>query len=134
MARHKLHLVIPCSEPGCNDAAWRFEFDDNKEYAETYREYSKRPQYCSRHKNKSEVLTPQNTEVQWHGELTAKNADPKRYPSIQDKNFWYDQDGGYGSGVIHGEHWSAWAQEFPIGTRIVIDVVARAILPDKELT
>ena len=134
MTRRRVHqLIMKCAEPGCDQLAHFHEYDRREDYLKAYERYSKTPQYCTRHERKSEVLTPGNLEVTWHDELFCKNADPEKYARIQDQNFWFRADGSYGSGVFHGEHWQAWAKEFPRGTKIVVDVVARAILPEKEL-
>ena len=82
------------------------------------------PWKCKRHRNPDELLTPTNTE-RTHILYAARS---KRFPDLTGL-FWREESADdAGSGYMFGPGFSAIADDFPEGARIVI--TARVEMPD----
>lgn len=110
MARRGGTARFRCPTDDCTEAAF-YEYSSNADYARLYR---------GRHRNPEQLLTPSNptrTVV-----LTADSS--KRFPEL-DKLFWREDDAAdVGSGYTFGPGFSAHADDFPKGSRLVITITA----------
>jgi hypothetical protein len=117
--------VVRCpgvNDQGCTETTFYnvSTLADRKRIAADQRE---RPWKCSRHRNPDELLTPSNTEVS-HILIADRS---KRF-DLPDHLFWRKEGADdVGSGYMFGPGFSAHADDFPEGTRIVITV--RAEIP-----
>jgi hypothetical protein len=118
MARRGGTRSIQCAEDGCTEYA-HYSYTSNADYGRLMQEQRRRPFMCSRHRNPEQVLTPTNRERT----VTLTAARSKRYPNLGDQLFWLEPGhDDVGSGYMFGPGFSAHANDFPEGTRIVIRV------------
>lgn len=104
-----------CKHDGCMEYG-HYSFETKKEAREHAIKYGGEYR-CSRHRNMETILSPistTRTKV-----LSAKMNNGRLY--------WRTETGGYGSGLISGPGFKAWAHDFPEGT--TIRVTAEITLP-----
>jgi hypothetical protein len=119
MARRGGTARFLCPEEGCTEAAF-YNYSSNAAYARLCREQRQRPWKCSRHRNPEQVLTPANTT-----RTVVLIADrSKRFPDLTQLFWRVDGDADVGSGYLFGPGFSAHADDFPKGSRLVITVTA----------
>lgn len=116
-------VTIRCAQDGCPDSAF-YEVRTVKED----RELRQRPWYCQRHSKPNEVLGTENTTLTVVLESYEKVSqvatwDRQRGGMFKDHRYWR-REGTVesGSGFTHGPGFKAFANDFPAGTKIVIDV------------
>lgn len=118
-----VRVICPGDDGRCTEVAFYgvSTLADRKQLAT---DQKRRPWKCSRHRNPEQLLTPANTEVS-HVLIADRS---KRFPDLTDKLFWREESADdVGSGYTFGPGFSAHADDFPEGTRIVITV--RAEMP-----
>lgn len=116
MSKRRWPLRAPCRYPGCGERS-NFEFDTQRDLNDYIRRY---PSWtCVRHTNAEEVLAADNPERTAVLVATDRN--------IQGWLFWVPEGGVSGSQFSHGPGYKAFANDFPVGTRLI--VTARIELP-----
>lgn len=117
-----VRVICPGDDGRCTESTFYAvsTLADRKRIAADQRE---RPWKCKRHHNPEQLLTPTNTE-RTHILYAEKS---KRFPDLTGL-FWREESADdVGSGYMFGPGFSAVADDFPEGTRIVITV--RAEIP-----
>lgn len=121
MAKREYRVKVRCRhEGGCDEWATYIctTRAEEKEQREWLRKY---PYRCVRHRNLEEVLSVENTiRVKT---LVAGRA--KSHPELKDL-YWSDD----GSGFVYGSGFKAFADDFPIGTKL--EITAKIILPEED--
>lgn len=123
-SRYAGTVPLRCPEDGCTESAFRTvsTLADRREVAA---DQKRRPWKCSRHRNPEQLLTPTNLE-RTHVLIADRS---KRFPTLTDNLFWREESADdVGSGYMFGPGFSAHADDFPKGARIVI--TARVELPE----
>lgn len=117
----KHHLLAVCSDSNCMETRY-FEYSSRKAYNEGYKRH-KGTWKCSRHYEPEKVLSIDNPTTRT--EIVAAKSD--RYPDLEGL-FWHG--GGLTSGYTCGVGWKAFADDFPPGTKIIVE--ATLVLPQEE--
>lgn len=113
-------LRVTCHKLGCHEIG-RFSYGDKKDYRDGYLRHNG-SWMCIRHSDESKVLLPSNLQTTRKRELTVVSI-----ASISGQHFW-DSKNGFAS----GDCFRAWAKDFPVGTKLVMESTARIILPGDE--
>lgn len=125
MARRGGTRTIQCAEDGCSEWA-HYSYSSNADYARLMQEQKRQPFKCSRHRNPEQLMTPTNTERT----VVVSAQRSKRFPNLGDKLFWLEPGhDDVGSGYIFGPGFSSHADDFPEGTRLVINI--RVEMPEE---
>jgi len=122
-SRYAGTVTFRCPGDGCTETAFRTvsTLADRRRAAE---DQQRRPWKCSRHRNPEELLTPTNTE-----RTHVLIADRSKRFDLPNSLFWRPEGADdVGSGYMFGPGFSAHADDFPEGARIVI--TARVELPE----
>jgi hypothetical protein len=111
MARREYRTTFHCAEPGCREAQWLVHDlrRDQQAACDWQREH---PFRCSRHRKPEQNLRPGNGRTTYV--LVASRLHD--LPSL----FWVPEDGTTGSGYSYGPGFTAHADDFPEGTRLVV--------------
>lgn len=117
----KHYLTVHCSEPDCIEVKVS-QYSNKRDYREGYKRHTGIWK-CSRHYRPERVLSVNNPVRRT--EITASQSE--RYPNLEEL-FWHGD--GFTSGYIHGVGWNAFADDFPPGTKIVVE--ATLVLPQEE--
>lgn len=120
MARRvKPTRAMRCAEGnGCAEYGL-FKFDNRSQLRDHYN--TVREWRCVRHSNKEEVLSLSNLKAIWESRPSGKS---ERFPELTNL-YWGN------SGLLHGNGYKAFADDFPAGT--VIRVTAEVLLPEGEV-
>lgn len=116
--RRRSGIRFQCTEPGCRESG-HFQPDTAADEARLRSLYENKWQ-CLRHGSPERVLSLTNKRRTT--ETIAGRS--KRYPNLTGL-FWADF-----SGFVSGPGFMAWADDFPEGTKLVID--ARIVLPGDD--
>jgi len=136
MARRQVTSRVNCAKPGCREVA-HFEYDSQRERAEAERRRRDAPWRCTRHTNEEQVLSGDNTE-----RTVTLTAVRRRNPSYERELAEYEAaiarrsnfarepsefyDGltwaGHHSALVTGPGFKAFANDFPEGTRLVVNI------------
>jgi len=116
MPRREYNVWKRCNEPGCKERTF-YTCTTQKNRIKLDRE----PWTCLRHDYPNEVLSASNKKITVETEYVSGKS--KKYPNLNDL-FW-----GNGSGFVHGDNWRAWAEDFPIGTKIKMNMNVELFLP-----
>lgn len=118
MAKYGGNKSFQCGEEGCNEWAL-YSYSSRADYARLVQEQKRRPFMCSRHRNPEQLMTPTNS----HRTVVLSAERSKRFPNLGDKLFWLEPGHeDVGSGYMFGPGFSAHADDFPEGSKIVIDI------------
>lgn len=129
MASRERTTSIKCADPGCTDHA-HYTYRSQREYAEIHAYQREHPYECTRHRDRHEVLRPDNTE---RTQVLIATKVPNHRGGYLPGLFWVPEGGRPGSGFTYGPGYKAHADDFPEGTRLI--VTARIELPtDTERT
>lgn len=115
MSRRSLSTMARCQHEGCSESGL-FEYTSQRDMAagDAFRASWR----CTRHRYPDELVQP-NSLPRTVG-LTVVVRDGLCY--------WLADGSACGSGFVHGPGWRAFANDFPEGTRIEMDV--RVVLPE----
>jgi hypothetical protein len=109
--------------PDCNESTF-YSVSTLADRKRIHANQKRSPWKCSRHRNPEQLLTPTNTK-RTHVLIADRS---KRFPDLTDSLFWREESADdVGSGYMFGPGFSAVADDFPEGARIVI--TARVELP-----
>ena len=111
MARREYRSTFRCAEPECRETQWLVH-DLRRDQAEAYRRQQEKPFKCSRHRKPEQNLRPGN-------ERTAHVLVAIRLHDLPHL-FWVPEGGTTGSGFSFGPGFTAHADDFPEGTRLVV--------------
>lgn len=123
MARRERTVTINCGHKPCGDTIF-YCYSSQREYAEIMQGQKRSPYFCARHKDPAANLRPGNeaarhvlvaTRLKSLRQRMWPDADPWR-PGL----YWVPEGGRSGSGLIHGPGFTAYAADFPEGTRLVV--------------
>lgn len=129
MARRERLTSFKCAEPGCNEWA-SYAYRTEKEYREIHARQVEQPYECSRHRDRHEVLHPDNTD-RVHV-LVARKIPKTRGDGYLPGLFWLPEGAERGgSGLSYGPGFRAHASDVPEGTRLI--VTARLELPTPDV-
>jgi hypothetical protein len=136
MARRRVTSRVNCAKPGCREMA-HFEYDSQRERAESERRRLEFPWRCYRHSAEEEVLSAENPvretvltvaqprnpryerDLDDYRRAVARGSDFAREPSeFYDFLSWEGASGG----IVSGPGFRAIAKDFPAGTRLVVTV------------
>lgn len=119
-------VTLRCPAEGCIETAFR-TVSTLADRQQVTADQKRRPWKCSRHRNPEQLLTPTNLE-RTHVLIADRS---KRFPNLKDNLFWREGSADdVGSGYVFGPGFSAHADDFPEGARIVI--TARVELPEEN--
>lgn len=110
-------LRVTCAKQGCCEIG-RFAYDTKPEYSEGYKRHNG-IWLCSRHSQEHKVLTLENLETNYEKEFVVVARE-----DIGGQHFWNG-----GNGFASGDAFKAWAKDFPVGTRLVVNSTAKITLP-----
>ncbi len=114
----KRYLMVVCSDPSCMETS-TFQYSSKKAYMEAYKRH-KGVWKCARHKEPEKLLSIDNPTTRT--EIVA--AKSSSYPDLEEL-FWHG--GSFTSGYTQGIGWKAFADDFPPGTKIIVE--ATLVLP-----
>ena len=114
----KYTTSVRCAEPGCN-AYGHFGFDTKRDQCES--KVSSKPYWCSRHTNREGILGMNNLAFT---ATKTYEAIPSKIQGLKGQLFWNNSNG-----FACGDGWKAWAKDFPLGTKIIMNVSAQVVLP-----
>lgn len=118
MASRERTTSIKCAEPDCTDHA-HYTYRTQREYAEIHARQKDHPYECTRHRNRHEVLRPDNTERTQV--LIATKVPNHRGDGYLPGLFWIPEGHNQGgSGFTFGPGYKAHADDFPEGTRLIV--------------
>jgi hypothetical protein len=123
-SRYAGTMRVVCPGEGCPESTFYnvSTLEDRRRVAANQK---RSPWKCKRHRNPEQLLTPTNTE-RTHVLIADRS---KRFPDLTDSLFWREESADdVGSSYMFGPGFSAVADDFPKGARIVI--TARVELPD----
>ena len=115
MSRRGYDRRRQCGQEGCREVSIT-NYELKRDYADAARREKGQPWKCLRHSKPERVLGAHNLEV---------IAECGRVASDYGTPMW---EGAYRGGWAIGPGFMAWAEDFPIGTRLII--TARIALPD----
>lgn len=130
MPRREYTRRVRCPEPGCREYAC-YRYGTQREYAEHSRDLEAHPFKCNRHAKPDENLRPGNTATEQVRVATRVRSDlpaGRGHPEWLDGLYWLAEDGGHGSGFSYGPGFTAYASDFPEGTRLIVS--ARVEIPE----
>lgn len=122
-SRYAGTVTLRCPAEGCIETAFRTvsTLADRRQVAA---DQKRSPWKCSRHRNPEQLLTPANPE-----RTHILIADRSKRFNLPNSLFWREESANdVGSGYMFGPGFSAHADDFPEGARIVI--TARVEMPD----
>lgn len=114
-------LVRQCAHDGCRETSF-YTYATQREYREGVERYANTEWFCSRHagKNLNATSEPRITEQ-------CITCVPSEVPILDGKHFW-----DTGSGFAFGDTWNAYAEDFPVGTKIVVRTTVEVVLPSSD--
>ncbi|MGW9196070.1 hypothetical protein [Micromonospora chersina] len=118
--------TVQCAKPGCGERA-HFEYDSQRERAESEKFRKGHPWRCYRHTNEDEVLSPGNPERATVLTAVTVEHSGRALPGLS----WRAEGETSGSGFVSGPGFKAIASDLPSGTRLI--VTARIELPEADL-
>lgn len=120
MSRRGGTITFRCIEPGCKESCF-YDWDTRREETELYGRYHGKWR-CTRHSNPEKNLRPDNTAVQAVLVATRKfsNSTLRSGERIDLGLYWIPESGASGSGFDRSEAHTAYAEDFPEGTRLVV--------------
>lgn len=116
-AKNPYILRVKCIKEGCCEIG-RFACDTKEDYKDAYQRKNGK-WLCSRHSDESKVLMPDHLENTVKKEFVCVARE-----DIGGKHFWNGSN-GYAS----GDAFKAWAENFPVGTKLIVESTARIELP-----
>jgi hypothetical protein len=124
MPRREYRASFKCAEPGCRDTRF-FAVSTRAEEKEIYASQHRSPYRCSRHRDKDANLRPGNEQTRRVLIASKVPAAPIRgfpdAPRWLDGLFWLEEGKERaGSGFSFGPGFTAYASDFPEGTRLVV--------------
>lgn len=139
MGRRRVTSSVNCAKPGCGEYA-HFEYDSMRERAEGDRRRLEHPWRCYRHSAEDEVLSADNParetaltvtrlrnpsyerQMEEYRRTVAKGYPINRYArepeEFYDRLTWE----GANNGIVSGPGFRALAEDFPVGTRLIVSV------------
>lgn len=127
MAKHT--MTRRCAHKGCREFTFS-EYDNKTDLNEAYQRYSGVPWYCNRHDPDGENLQPTSTPRHIVDVYVSEESE---YENLKGRGFWRKNDAAkVGSGFIYGDGWNAYGEDFPLGTKIVVETIVKVILPEKR--
>jgi len=114
--RRPISRNLRCATQPCPEFA-HWEFSSRKEYDDHVRRV--REWSCLKHEHPEKVLSPARLRIEWLSEPCEPSA---KYPTIPRTTLFWGN-----TGFLHGDGYYAYADDFPVGTRI--RVTAEVILP-----
>lgn len=120
MGRRGGTITFRCVEPGCKESCF-YEWDTRREETDLYSRYNGKWR-CIRHSNPEENLRPGNTARSVVLVATRKFSDStlRSGERIDLGLYWIPEGGSSGSGFNHSAAHTAYAEDFPEGTRLVV--------------
>ena len=112
-------LHFRCGHEGCNKQTV-YEVNSKREAKELRERYKNNPYMCVRHSHPEEVLSRERSIIT----TTMTCGKSKDYPNLEGL-FWDSR-----SGFAYGDKFRAFADDFPIGTQLV--VTAKLVFPGKS--
>lgn len=123
MPRREYLLRVVCAQDGCRENAL-YRYDYKADYSEAYRRHNhEKPWKCIRHSDPDRNLRLDNTAVSGVFVATEKFIDVHGGEQKSIGLFWMPEGapgGSSGNGFDHSSVHSAYAEDFPVGTRLVI--------------
>jgi hypothetical protein len=119
MPRREYLLRVVCAENGCSENAL-YRYDYKADYTASRRRYEvEHPWKCTRHSSPERNLRPDNTAVSGTYIATEK------FTEIRGEQhslglFWVREGAETGNGFSHSDVHTAFAKDFPAGTRLVV--------------
>jgi hypothetical protein len=115
--RYAGNMRVICPAEGCTEITF-YAVSTLADRRRIAADQKRRPWKCSRHRNPEQLLTPTNTEL-----THVLIADRSKKFNLPDSLFWREWGADdVGSGYMFGPGFSAHADDFPEGARIVITV------------
>lgn len=114
----KRYLTVHCCESDCDEVRV-FQYPNKRDYSEGYKRHTGIWK-CARHYKPERVLSIDNPTMRT--EIVAAKSD--RYLDLEEL-FWHGDC--FTSGYVHGVGWNAFADDFPPGTKIIVE--ATLVLP-----
>lgn len=136
MARRPVTSRVNCAKPGCPKMA-HFEYDSQRERAESEKRRKDHPWFCYRHSHEDEVLSATNPVretvltvsrrrnsryerdlAEYEAGVARRSAFARRPQQFHDDVLWQEAS----SGLVSGPGFRAIAEDFPVGTRLIVSV------------
>lgn len=110
---------LPCAEDGCPKSAG-YTYTSQREYHQIWARQKTHPWKCTRHNRPEQVLRPDNPTTETvlvASRVRSGGRDPDLLPGL----FWLPEGAERGgSGLQRGPGFTAHADDFPEGTRLVV--------------
>ena len=121
MARREYTLTRRCAHEGCRESIF-YIYSTKADYSEAANRYHNKNWWCSRHNPNRDNVTQKTGTRTVEKTITAV---PSDIPVLKGKNFW-----DTGSGFAFGDHWNAYAEDFPAGAQIIVTTTVKVLLPE----
>lgn len=121
MARREYTIELTCAEPGCREHSFAVA-ETRQEERDARARYAKHPYRCVRHMSPGEVLSAE--EPNRSITLTVIEVHRKDYRGedyVLGLYWGRDAESAH-HGFVYGDGYKAFARDFPIGTRLTINV------------
>ena len=128
--RREYPLIRRCPHDGCKEVSM-YSYSTRKSYNEARKRYERKEWFCSRHDPNGGNLSPKNLEESGELIIECVHPDAKKYPRIKDHHTW-TTGSGFATGVISHIPWNAHAEDFPIGTKVIVETRVKVILPEAD--
>ena len=118
MSRRERTTSIRCADANCRELAW-YSYSSQREYAEIVRNQREHPYKCTRHRRPEQNLRPDNLTTSLTI-VASKVASVFRGSEEFAPGLYWVADGEMQSGFTFGPGFTAHANDFPEGTRLVV--------------
>ena len=120
MAKRDYRLQRRCDHDGCDEHC-TYAYSNRKDFNEAQARYISEPWHCKRHHPNGKNIKPESETRTIEKIVECKTSG---YENLKEMHFW---DGS--NGFAHGDEWNAYAEDFPIGTKIITRTTIEVILP-----